>query len=88
MKMPCKLCEKSIHPQKIDGVACTHSSFPPVFNGSVPQGMEPITFGLQAGLTNNPFFQIPQLNMMLTAYLLRGEKCTVRNNFNLPKLCT
>lgn len=74
MKMPCKLCEKSIHPQKIDGVACTHSPFPTVFNGTLPSGLEPITFGLQAGLPNNPFFQIPQLNMMLTAYLLRGEK--------------
>lgn len=71
MKMSCKLCEKSIHPQKIDGVACTHSPFPTIFNGTT--GLEPITFGLQAGLPNNPFFQIPQLNMMLTAYLLRGE---------------
>lgn len=72
MKMPCKFCEKSIDQLKFDGVGCTHSSFPTLYNGSIPHGTHPIGFGLSAGLPTNQFLQLPQLNMMLTAYLLRG----------------
>lgn len=74
MKMPCKLCEKSIDQPKFGDLGCSHSHFAHFLNGSPQPSVHPIEFGLQATLPNNPFFQLPQLNMMLTAYLLRGSE--------------
>lgn len=74
MKIRCNLCEKSLHRSKIDGTGCTHSPFSFIFDGNVPPEMVPFGFGLQSGLPNNPFLQLPQINVKLAAYLLRGEK--------------
>lgn len=64
IKMPCKLCEMTLDQQKLGG--CTHSPF--VIGGQVAS-MAPLGLGFQ----NNPFI-IPQIrDMMLAAYLLRGE---------------
>lgn len=69
--MPCKLCEKSIHQPKIGGESCNHSSIPLHYSEAFPVGMQSVNLGLSTELLNNPF--LPQLNMMLTAYLFRGK---------------
>lgn len=71
INMPCKLCEKSIHQQKIGGANCCHSSIPLVFSENLPLGMQSVSLGLPTEVPNSPF--LPQLNMMLTAYLFRGK---------------
>lgn len=72
--MPCKLCDKSIQQSKADEMGCTHSSFPFTFKGTVALETDPARFGLHSGLPINQFLQFPQLNMMLTASLLKGER--------------
>lgn len=71
MKMPCKLCEKSVQQSKVGGESCNHSSIPLLYSEAFPVGMQSVNFGLSTEILNNQFS--PQLNMMLTAYLFRGK---------------
>lgn len=73
MKIPCNLCEKSVHKSKIDGMGCSHPPFSFIINGNIPPELDLVRLGLQSELSNNQFLQLPQLNVKLAAYLLRGE---------------
>lgn len=76
MKIPCNLCEKSFHKSKIDGMGCSHPPLPFIINGNIPEELDIVRLGLQSGLPNNQFLQLPQLNVKLASYLLRGEELT------------
>nr|CAH7758752.1 unnamed protein product [Callosobruchus chinensis] len=68
IKTSCKLCEITLDQQKYaGGLGCTHSPlFPPPL-------LHPAAFGLHQGTTGS-YVQLPQIrDMMLAAYLLRGE---------------
>lgn len=71
MKMPCKLCDKSIQQSNIGRQSCNHFSIPLLYSEAFPVGMHSVNFGLSTEMPNNQFS--PQLNMMLTAYLFRGK---------------
>ncbi|CAH1968745.1 unnamed protein product [Acanthoscelides obtectus] len=68
IKTSCKLCEITLDQQKYAGLRCTHSPFFP------PPLLHPATFGMHQGTTAGSYVQLPQIrDMMLAAYLLRGE---------------
>lgn len=67
IKMPCKLCELSIDQQQKLGFSnCNHTTF---LSQTSPISSLPISSNLQ----NSSLFMPPIREMMLAAYLFRGE---------------
>lgn len=76
IKMPCKLCELSLDQQQKLGIGnCTHSGFLPQIS---PMTSLPIGVGQ---VQNSPLFVQPLREMMLAAYLFRGELPVVNRTF-------